>query len=238
MKLDYFTVFYVFSLAYAYFIGRNGVTMDTKRVFSGIVFFCYLWLVYSYFVARSHSNNVLNLVPWTVMAILLSAPTNLPAKLISTHRLSVALICLLFVNYTAFAVTPKNLNSLKERLKAQELWTPPIYTLPPPRVVELAQTKRNLTALYYNEVPMSQDASRQSFNSTGLAPFSHFVILSPARRCEYLRRITQSTGSFLVVVEPNSHGQFMNLISLCAKVVGNREIPGAAEWPVYEITPQ
>lgn len=230
------TTFFVFFLAFSYFFARAGLFDPARRNISGILFFAYLWLISSYYVARSHTNNVLNLCPWALLVMALCAPIGSSSNAARAHRVGVATVAILFLNYTFLHATPQNRSALYERLFSTATWIRPELLPVPEDVKKFVLTNSNAVLLGGEVLVTPIEHEPQTGHRIGVSPISHLMVLHPNRYCEYFKRMLAARGNTLAVCHPRAVDIFVPFAKTCPGTLAIKELAPVGEWKVYEMS--
>lgn len=228
------TVFYVFTLAFAYFCARSALRFKQPDALSGVVFFWFLWIVSTYYVARSHPNNMLNLAPWALVAMVASSPKLAPPHVSSFHRASFVVLCALFVNFFLTSVSASHVQVREQffaRLQSRQLWVPVSLPEVPKDVSDFVATNENVTVLRYEDMAQPSPSFSHSGNSVGISPLAHFLTPAGNRHCEYLHRMLEERARLHIVTPPG----FPPVFRSCQPSYAVRDLPQIGEWSVMVI---
>jgi hypothetical protein len=232
------TLFYVFALAFSYFFARISLRFRQPETLAGTIAFFYLWMVSTYYVARSHPNNVLNLTPWALAVMVASAPRALSSQLSSLHRVGIVVMCALFANFFMASVGsmhPETLKQFLARVRSSELWGAPGLLEAPKEVMEFVRSRPNVTAMTFNEMVRPNPSFVHSGNSLGLSPLSHLLIPGGNRYCEYLSRILKERGELYILMTPGEIRNLTPLFQGCQHLCTVQELPKVADWSLFQV---
>ncbi len=235
IQFDEFTAFYIFSLAFSYFFARLAVNRSVPGSFSGLVFFAYLWLVSTYYVARSHPNNVSNIVTWEMIVMTLSAGGALTPRQRWQHRTGLILVSIFCLSHFIQSMNSGNTRAALSRVTSASLWQGPTYPNLRPQIKEWIAARPNANLVILNEAPNQMEVSGSRVNPYGLSPLRHFMILPEARRCEYLRRMVDRRGPTQALVEPAAYDGFFGMCKVCQSKVSWRSEPDIDGYKVINL---
>jgi hypothetical protein len=235
IRFDEFTAFYIFSLAFSYFFARLGVNRSVPSSFSGLVFFAFLWIVSTYYVARSHPNNVSNLATWEMLVMALSAGGALTSRQRWQHQTGLILVSIFCLSHFIQSMNGTNTKSVMKRLNSASLWEEPMYPDLRPLIRDWIVARSNANLIILNEVPKHIEVPSTLVNPHGLSPLRHFMILPEARRCEYLRRMIERRGPIQLMVESSAYDEFFGMCKTCQAKISWRSEPDIDGYKVVNI---
>ena len=239
IELNSWTFFFIFALGMCYFFARSGVTLGKGKNLRGVLFFGFAYCVATYFIARSHYNNILNLIPWLIIAICLSSPLPKAVWLASFHRVGVFVVCCLLVSHAFLASRPETRARVVQRFSGplSGILERPYYKSVP-REVE-AYIKERLPDA---GVTLVQD--KTIFNPlTGVksngfylpvVPLEHLYVLPRAPVHKYLSRMSDRKPQSFVVAPPADVGVAKMTIESGGyfTVVEVEDLSG---WKIFEV---
>lgn len=238
IEFSVMTIFYVFALAFSYFFARSALRFRQSDTLAGTIAFFYLWMVSTYYVARSHPNNVLNLTPWALAVMVASAPRTLSSQLSSLHRVGIVVMCALFANFLMASVGsmhPQNLQQFFVRVRSSDLWVAPRLQEAPKEVMDLVRSRPNVTAMTFDEMVQPHASFVHSGNSSGLSPLWHLLIPGGNRHCEYLGRILKERGELYILMTPAHLPNLTPLVKGCQHLCTVQELPKVADWSLFQV---
>ena len=227
-------------LAFVYFFAR----LDFKDFYiksgTGVIFFAYLWIVSTYYVSRSHPNNVRNIAQIGLLCMLTCAPYIRAKWQEDNYRLGISLMCGLMVVYTMTFANQTNVAELSSRMTSRIFWRPPHFSSPPVEVENYAKNFSNVTILKGYEISKPIEPTTGRGNSLGLSPWRHFQMLPMERRCEYLRRMVTERGEAILIVEPHNGPEepIHHTLAECGKFFELINLLPIAGWSVYKLSPR
>ena len=235
IHFDEFTAFYIFALAFSYFFARLGMGRTDPGSFSGIVFFAYLWLVSTYYVARSHPNNVSNIATWEILVMALCGGGALTARQRWLHRVGLTLVAIFCLTHLSQSMTAGNTRAIFARFTSASWWQGPAYPDLRPRIKDFITARPNGNLIILNQAAKQIPTVGYQGSTAGLSPLRHFMILPEARRCEYLRRMIDRRGPIQALIESSAYDTFFGMCRACQAKVPWRGEPDMDGYKVINL---
>ncbi len=235
MQFEWFFVFYVFFLAFCYFFARLGLFSAEQRNIPAAMFFFYVWLVGSYYVARSHPNNILNISPWALFAMAACAPVVRGGGADWLHRASMIAVSVLFLDYAVVNSSAERAWAVFERATSPVFWSRPEFPAVPREVSDFMASHSNVTIVGNFTIVTPSEVLGHTDHYLTLSPVGFLTVLHPRRTCEYFERMVSYRGGSLVVSHPAADQALVPLLNLCPKGVRWKELSPVGGWRVFEV---
>jgi hypothetical protein len=239
IAFDGWTTFFIGSLAFCYFLARSTTLRAEGNSSAGALFFGYLLCVSTYFISRSHENNIRNLVPWIILAIAISGALLKSQTNRMLARTGTFVICLLLVQFLSLPREARARDIFRDRMKAAlELKEPPRNQVPDPLQRYMKQTWPNYAVTVLDEFYFSEplDMPNTTGYYMGVATLQHFKELhSKERQGIYLTRMLERKPKSLLIT-PSDKADivkkfFSDLVAFCSLT----ELEDRNGWRIFEM---
>ena len=200
VTLDAWTGFLVTLLAIFYFCAREQFSRGLEGATQGVIFFAYAMTLSSYFVARSHYQNILNITPWLLSA--LAAMRLHPRE--ASWRIQRVIIFIVFASGVSVLVSvyPEKSTIIAKQLADDRLYSKPDFAPVYNEVIRAALSTVDSDRftilhddslyLYYNDVKIKQ-------YTFPFSPRKHYFLLPESRVRTYLiRNLTKTPLSYIL----------------------------------------
>ena len=206
------TLLFLFLLFLNFFIGRVELNQEDSRSHTNLLWLGFCWIVASYFIARSHFNNVFNLLP-IFLFCLCKYKTAIP----SINMIQKVGIMTIGIFAVGIAVNASVINyeSLSKRITSRELLSLPKVRGLNPTTSELFNnlviTEPRPTAIvtHFHEAHDWIAEFEGGGYALPLVPANHFYQVPEARKNTYWKRLLERNPEYYLLCHP---------ISICADI--------------------
>jgi hypothetical protein len=234
------TVYFVFSLALCYFLFRKATLRSGGSRAGGALFFGFMLCVSTYFIAKSDESNVLNLMPWGILAIAMAGAMSTNSETRQLARGAVFVVSLLTIQYFSMPDKARARGQFLARLSApSRLVLPDLPEVPDTlqRYIGERWPGYGVTVLD-NEFATSKPLkiSGTTGYRLSISTEQHFnEVPSLERRRTYVHRIIERNPKSLVITPSEKSERvktrFMDWVGLCTL----SEVGDYQGWKIFEV---
>lgn len=226
IQFDRWTLTFVAMLGLCYFFARSSLTWSRRGNLCSVLFLAYAFCVATYFVGRSHENNVRNILVWLVVVLVCCMPPERTTQLRSLLKSFVFIICLCcFGKLANDLLVPRNgvapWRVVAQRFDSSDWAVLPSYPNLPVAVKDYLDTHlpgQPVTVFESGKLyaPLKDTVGHGFY--LPIAPLQQIGVLDESARQVYLQRMIQRKPASIGVCSGGACGDMARLFGGSASV--------------------